>query len=142
MAWDKAGEDHTGESLFGLIPTDERGRSGILLRDQGYAEKAPASSEFSMDDRDGLLLSTGYETMSVWERFSFSGPNVRVRSSTVEGLSNNASFCVEIRCDEETVAPPDSKCLLTVPPTCLLTNAHHCWRSSARWCSVIQMMSS
>ena len=108
MAWDKAGEDHTGESLFGLIPTDERGRSGILLRDQGYAEKAPASSEFSMDERDGLLLSTGYETMSVWERFSFSGPNVRVRSSTVEGLSNNASFCIETRCDDETVAPPDS----------------------------------
>ncbi len=101
MAWDKAGEDHTGESLFGLIPTDERGRSGILLRDQGYAEKAPASSDFSMDEHNGLLLSTGYETMNVWERFSFAGPNVRVRSSTVEGLSNNASFCVEIRCDVE-----------------------------------------
>ena len=31
LAWDKAGEDHTGESLFGLIPTDERGRSGIQI---------------------------------------------------------------------------------------------------------------
>jgi len=100
MAWDKAGEDHTGESVIGLIPTDERGREGILLRDLGYAEKAPASSRFSMDERDGLLLSTEYETMNVWERFAFQGPNVRVRSSTVEGLSNNASFCIETRCDD------------------------------------------
>ena len=61
-----------------------------------------------MDERDGLLLSTGYETMSVWERFSFYGPNVRVRSSTVEGLSNNASFCVEIRCDDVKATAPDS----------------------------------
>ena len=100
MAWDKAGEDHTGESVIGLIPTDERGREGILLRDLGYAEKAPASSRFCMDEHDGLLLSTEYETMSVWERFAFQGPNVRVRSSTVEGLSNNASFCIETRCDD------------------------------------------
>jgi hypothetical protein len=106
MAWDKAGEDHTGESVIGLIPTDERGRAGILLRDLGYAEKAPASSLFSMDERDGLLLSTEYETMSVWERFAFAGPDVRVRSSTVEGLSNNASFCIETRCDAGTSKRP------------------------------------
>jgi len=87
MAWDKAGEDHTGESVIGLIHL-------------GYAEKAPASSRFCMDEHDGLLLSTDYETMSVWERFAFQGPNVRVRSSTVEGLSNNASFCIETRCDD------------------------------------------
>ena len=106
MAWDKAGEDHTGESVIGLIPTDERGREGILLRDLGYAEKAPASSLFSMDERNGLLLSTEYETMNVWERFAFAGPNVRVRSSTVEGLSNNASFCIETRCETEASERP------------------------------------
>jgi hypothetical protein len=106
MAWDKAGEDHTGESVIGLIPTDERGRAGILLRDLGYAEKAPASSRFHMDERNGLLLSTEYETMNVWERFAFAGPDVRVRSSTVEGLSNNASFCIETRCDEASGGRP------------------------------------
>ena len=106
MAWDKAGEDHTGESVIGLIPTDARGREGLLLRDLGYAEKAPASSRFRMDEHDALLLSTEYETMSVWERFSFAGPDVRVRSSTVEGLSNNASFCIETRCDDSSEARP------------------------------------
>ncbi len=97
MAWDKAGEAHEGESVFGLIPTDERGRAGLLLRDRGYAESAPVAGRFAMDDRDGLLLSTDYETMSSLERFSFSGPDVRLRTSTVEGLSNTASFCIETR---------------------------------------------
>ncbi|MFM8605757.1 MAG: phycobiliprotein lyase [Cyanobium sp.] len=97
MAWDKAGEAHEGESVFGLIPTDERGRAGLLLRDRGYAESAPVAGRFAMDDRDGLLLSTDYETMSSLERFSFAGPDVRLRTSTVEGLSNTASFCIETR---------------------------------------------
>ena len=107
MAWDKAGEAHEGESVFGLIPTDERGRAGLLLRDRGYAETAPVAGRFQMDERDGLLLTTDYETMSSWERFAFAGPNVRLRSSTVEGLSNTASFCIEIRCDDIT-APGDA----------------------------------
>ena len=97
MAWDKAGEAHEGQSVFALIPTDERGRSGLLLRDRGYAETAPVAGHFAMDDRDELVLSTDYETMSSLERFSFAGPDVRLRTSTVQGLSNTASFCVETR---------------------------------------------
>lgn len=107
MAWDKAGEAHEGESVFGLIPTDERGRSGLLLRDRGYAETAPVAGRFAMDERDALVLSTDYETMSSLERFSFAGPDVRLRTSTVEGLSNTASFCVETRihADPDAAAP-------------------------------------
>lgn len=106
MAWDKAGEAHEGESVFGLIPTDDRGRQGLLLRDRGYAETAPVAGHFAMDERDGLLLTTSYETMNSLERFSFAGPNVRLRTSTVEGLSNTASFCVETRVLE--AAPPSN----------------------------------
>ncbi|MEB3330984.1 MAG: phycobiliprotein lyase [Synechococcaceae cyanobacterium] len=97
MAWDKAGEAHEGESVFGLIPSDAHGREGLLLRDRGYAETAPVAGHFRMDAWDGLVLSTSYETMDSLERFSFAGPDVRLRSSTVEGLSNTASFCVETR---------------------------------------------
>ncbi len=97
MAWDKAGEAHEGESVFALIPTDERGRSGLLLRDRGYAETAPVAGQFAMDERDELVLTTEYETMSTLERFRFAGPDVRLRTSTVQGLSNTASFCVETR---------------------------------------------
>lgn len=112
MAWDQEGQSHEGESVFGLIPTDGRGREGLLLRDRGYAETAPVAGEFSMDEEDALLLRTDYETMSSVERFSFSGPDVRIRMSTVEGLSNTASFCIETRLAE----PAASKYQSPRPP--------------------------
>ena len=102
MAWDQSEEGHDGETFFGLIPDSDDGRSGLLLRTMGYAEKAPATSRFSMDSEDGLILETAYETMTVWERLSFLSPDIRVRSSTVQGLSNNASYCVECRVSDST----------------------------------------
>ena len=97
MAWDRAGESHEDQTMFGLIPSDEAGRDGLLLRDRGYAEKAPVAGQFRMDDENGLILTTDYEMMSSLERFWFAGPNLRLRTSTVQGLSNNASFCMETR---------------------------------------------
>jgi len=97
MAWDQEGQSHEGESVFGLIPTDGLGREGLLLRDRGYAETSPVAGRFRMEGLDALVLSTDYETMSSVERFSFAGPDVRIRMSTVEGLSNTASFCIETR---------------------------------------------
>jgi hypothetical protein len=103
MAWDQEGQSHEGESVFGLIPTDGPGREGWLLRDRGYAETAPVAGRFRLEADGALVLSTDYETMTSVERFSFAGPDVRVRLSTVEGLSNTASFCIETR-----VAAPDA----------------------------------
>ncbi len=97
MAWDRAGESHEDQTMFGLIPSDDAGRHGLLLRDRGYAEKAPVAGQFRMDDDNGLILTTDYEMMSSLERFWFAGPNLRLRTSTVQGLSNNASFCMETR---------------------------------------------
>lgn len=97
MAWDRAGEDHQGETVFALIPTDEHGRQGKLLRDRGYAETATVAGQFRMDDEDGLELITTYETMRSRERFWFVSSQVRLRTSTVEGLSNTASLSVETR---------------------------------------------
>lgn len=122
MAWDRAGEAHEGESVFGLIPTDERGRAGLLLRDRGYAETAPVAGEFRMDERDGLLLTTAYETMRSLERFEFQGRDVRLRTSTVEGLSNTASFCVETRCPDHE-ATQDAAAAATVAATVAVTAA-------------------
>ena len=100
MAWDRAGEDHQGETVFALIPTDEHGRRGKLLRDRGYAETATVAGRFSMDDEDGLELTTTYETMRSREHFRFIGSRVRLRTSTVEGLSNTASLSVETRIED------------------------------------------
>ena len=104
MAWDRAGESHEDQTMFGLIPSDDAGRSGLLLRDRGYAEKAPVAGQFHMDAENGLILTTDYEMMSSLERFWFAGPNLRLRTSTVQGLSNNASFCMETRMLD--IAPP------------------------------------
>ena len=114
MAWDKAGEAHEGESVFGLIPTDGVGRQGLLLRDRGYAETAPVAGHFAMDERDALVLTTSYETMNSLERFSFAGPDVRLRTSTVEGLSNTASFCIETRLVDGP-HPPAEEAATTAP---------------------------
>ena len=104
MAWDRAGESHEDQTMFGLIPSDDAGRSGLLLRDRGYAEKAPVAGQFHIDAENGLILTTDYEMMSSLERFWFAGPNLRLRTSTVQGLSNNASFCMETRMLD--TAPP------------------------------------
>ncbi|MFN9660909.1 MAG: phycobiliprotein lyase [Cyanobacteriota bacterium] len=97
MAWDQKGQSHEGESVFGLIPTDGWGRQGLLLRDRGYAETSPVAGHFRMEGPEVLVLSTDYDTMTSVERFSFAGPDVRIRMSTVEGLSNTATFCIETR---------------------------------------------
>ena len=112
MAWDRAGESHEDQTMFGLIPSDDAGRSGLLLRDRGYAEKAPVAGQFRMDDENGLILTTDYEMMSSLERFWFAGPNLRLRTSTVQGLSNNASFCMETRMldtAEQTASTPSQQ---------------------------------
>ena len=105
MAWDQAGEDHQGETVFALVPTDQAGREGKLLRDRGYAETSAVAGRFRMDHEDALELVTSYETMSSHERFWFLGADVRLRASTVEGLSNSASLCIETRLDASFTPP-------------------------------------
>ena len=104
MAWDKDNEDHKGTTVFALIPDTEDPRKGKLLRERGYAEIVPVAGQFSMDDEDGLVLITEYETMTIYERFWFINPNLRLRSSTVQrfGGFNTATFCAEVRIIEET----------------------------------------
>lgn len=99
MAWDKDNEDHKGTTVFALIPDADNPRKGQLLRERGYAEIVPVAGQYEMDDEDGLILVTEYETMSIIERFWFVNPNLRLRSSTVKrfGGFNTATFCAESR---------------------------------------------
>ncbi len=99
MAWDKDNENHQGSTVFALIPEDNNLRKGKLLRERGYAEIVPVAGQYEMDEEDGLILITEYETMSIMERFWFVNPNCRLRSSTVQrfGGFNTATFCIESR---------------------------------------------
>ena len=103
MAWDKENENHEGNTVFALVPDTENGRSGKLLRERGYAEIVPIAGHYQMDEEDGLVLITEYETMSIIERFWFASDNLRLRTSTVKrfGGFNTATFCVEVRVDEQ-----------------------------------------
>lgn len=103
MAWDREGENHSGETVFAIVPDPDNPRSGRMLRERGYAEIVPVAGRYYMDEEDGLILITEYETMSVIERFWFANPDLRMRTSTVTrfGGFSTASFCSESRSDSE-----------------------------------------
>ena len=102
MAWDKEDENHEGNTVFALVPDANNPRQGKLLRERGYAEIVPVAGRYQMDDEDGLVLITEYETMSIIERFWFASPNLRLRTSTVQrfGGFNTATFCAETRVED------------------------------------------
>jgi len=99
MAWDRDDENHEGSTIFALVPDPENPREGQLLRERGYAEIVPVIGRYEVDDDEGLLLTTEYETMSSVERFWFANPNLRMRTSIVKrfGGFSTASFCAELR---------------------------------------------
>jgi hypothetical protein len=102
MAWDRDDENHEGSTIFALVPDPENPRMGQLLRERGYAEIVPVIGRYEVDDDEGLLLTTEYETMSSVERFWFATPNLRMRTSIVKrfGGFSTASFCAESRLAE------------------------------------------
>lgn len=99
MAWDKDDENHEGTTVFALIPDADNPKAGVLLRERGYAEIVPIAGRYHMDELDGLVLITEYDTMSTIERFWFPHPDLRLRTSTVQrfGGFNTATFCAEVR---------------------------------------------
>jgi hypothetical protein len=117
MGWDKEDENHEGSTVFALVPDAVNRRQGVLLRERGYAEIVPVAGHYEMDDEEGLVLTTEYETMSSVERFSFAAPNLRMRTSTVKrfGGFSTATFCTEFRIEEPaTEAQPAAEPLKTV----------------------------
>lgn len=102
MSWDKEDENHKGSTVFAIVPDSDDPRQGRMLRERGYAEIVPVVGRFEMDEEDGLVLITEYETMSTIERFWFPSPNVRMRTSCVKrfGGFNTSTFCTEVRVEE------------------------------------------
>ena len=103
MAWDKTDENHQDSTVMVIVPESDNLRKGRLLREKGYAEIVPVAGHFLMDDEDGLVLITEYETMSSHERFSFASPDLRMRTSTVKrfGGFSTSSICIETRIGSE-----------------------------------------
>jgi hypothetical protein len=99
MEWDQDDQNHSGSTVFALVPETDNPKAGKLIRERGYAEIVPVAGLYEMDEEEGLILVTEYETMSVVERFWFASPDLRLRTSTVTrfGGFSTASFCSESR---------------------------------------------
>ncbi|MBW4579778.1 MAG: phycobiliprotein lyase [Tildeniella nuda ZEHNDER 1965/U140] len=106
MGWDRNDENHEGSTVFVLVPDADQPQQGRLLRERGYAEIVPVIGQYHIDDDNGLVLTTEYESMSSTERFWFANSSLRLRTSTVKrfGGFSTATFCTEFRVE----APADN----------------------------------
>lgn len=97
MEWDE--EKHSGSTVLVPIADADKPNEGKLLREMGYAEKAPVAGRYVMGSDDALTLITEYESMYSEERLWFASPNLRLRTSILKrfGGFSMASFCSEIR---------------------------------------------
>ncbi|WP_239651430.1 phycobiliprotein lyase [Neosynechococcus sphagnicola] len=96
MEWDE--EKHAGSTVLVPVADSLQALEGQLLREMGYAEKAPVAGRYLINQEE-LILITEYETMYSKERLWFESPNVRLRHSILKrfGGFSMASFCSEIR---------------------------------------------
>lgn len=81
------------------VPDDETGRSGKLLRNQGYVEKIPVVSRYWFGQDGILTIDTDYENNQGQERCWFINEQFRVRVSTVRMLDGvyMMTYCSERR---------------------------------------------
>lgn len=82
------------------VPDDETGRSGKLLRNQGYVEKIPVVSRYWFGQDGILTIDTDYENNQGQERCWFITDDFRVRVSTVRMMNGVylMTYCSERRC--------------------------------------------
>lgn len=97
MDWDE--EKHQGSTVLVPVADPDKPNEGKLLREMGYAEKAPVAGRYIMGNDQALTLITDYETMYSEERLWFASPNLRLRTSILKrfGGFSMASLCSEIR---------------------------------------------
>jgi len=81
------------------VPDDETGRSGKLLRNQGYVEKIPVISRYWFGDDGILTIDTDYDNNQGQERCWFITNDFRVRVSTIRMMNGVylMTYCSERR---------------------------------------------
>lgn len=85
------------------VPDDETGRSGKLLRNQGYVERIPVVSRYWFGQDGILTIDTDYDNNQGQERCWFITDDFRVRVSTVRMMNGVylMTYCSERRCVSE-----------------------------------------
>lgn len=82
------------------VPDDETGRSGKLLRNQGYVEQIPVISHYWFGQDGILTIDTDYDKNQGQERCWFITDDFRVRASTIRMMNGVylMTYCSERRC--------------------------------------------
>jgi CpeS-like protein len=100
------------------LPDDASGRSGKLLRNQGYVEKIPVISRYWFGQDGILTIDTEYEQNQGQERCWFITDDFRVRASTIWMMNGVylMTYCSERRCvSEQTLAQMVQNHLVDTP---------------------------
>ena len=96
---DDPSEVSSGQCL--IVPVPINAKHGHLLRSLGYAEAAPAESEYQFLDDGTFVLTTQYEQSIAEERIWFVSEHVRCRSSVLRTSAGSGvlqtSFASEVR---------------------------------------------
>jgi len=86
------------------VPDDQTGRSGKLLRNQGYVERNPVISRYWFGQDGILTIDTEYDNNQGQERCWFITDDFRVRASTIRMMNGVylMTYCSERRCVSDT----------------------------------------
>ena len=97
---DQAEPDADHAAILVDIPDDDTGRSGKLLRNQGYVEQIPVISRYWFGQDGILTIDTDYDKQQGQERCWFITDDFRVRVSTVRMVNGVflMTYCSEQRC--------------------------------------------
>ena len=97
--WATENNSQESKSILIFVPKDEF--TGILIKDKGYAEQIPSSSQYIIDASNTFNIVTEYNSTISEEKIWFLSENVRSRYSVIKNKINNGilqtSHATEIR---------------------------------------------
>ena len=97
--WTTENKSQESQTILIFVPKDEH--TGILIKDKGYAELIPSSSQYYIDESKIFNIKSEYNATISEERIWFLSSNVRSRYSVIKNKINNGilqtSHATEIR---------------------------------------------
>ena len=97
--WSTENKSQESNTILIFIPKDEY--TGTLIKDKGYTEQIPSSSQYIMDESNTFNIQTEYNSTISEEKIWFLSENVRSRYSVIKNKINKGilqtSHATEIR---------------------------------------------
>ena len=97
--WTNENKSKKRNSILIFVPKDKY--TGTLIKDKGYAEQIPSSSQYYIDKSKTFHIKSEYNATTSEEKIWFLSKNVRSRYSLIKNKINNGilqtSHATEIR---------------------------------------------